>query len=179
MRRLLSASAVSLLALAGAGAQSVQRSEPPNGLIVGQVVDADTGRPIAGAVVMLGVGPVSSEPTRVAATSEGRFVFRDLPAGTISLVATKTGYALAADRRRRLRARRRHARATAAGGRSPVRVPDNVLPLGDRVCPGYDRDRRIRRGTERDRLPAPAVAGGARVGFRHGARRADLDVVTR
>jgi hypothetical protein len=50
MRTLASAAAVTLLALAMAGAQT-PRTDPQAGLIVGQVVDAGTSRPIAGAVV--------------------------------------------------------------------------------------------------------------------------------
>jgi hypothetical protein len=70
------------------------------GLILGRVVDADSGRPVPRAIVTLGVsvaprprgstGPI--EPNRVMADDEGRFVFREVPAGGTSLSATKAGY---------------------------------------------------------------------------------------
>ncbi len=101
MRSLASVAALSLLASTIGAAQSPAPPGAGTGLIVGQVVDGDSGRPVGGAVVMLGSGPVSSGPTRVVATSEGRFVFRDLPAGRISLAATKTGYAEGVYGRRR------------------------------------------------------------------------------
>jgi protocatechuate 3,4-dioxygenase beta subunit len=105
MRTLASAAAVTLLALAMAGAQT-PRADPPAGLIVGQVVDAGTSRPIAGAVVGIsgnistpGGRPLSS--SRVLTTSDGRFVFRGLRAGHFSLIATKPGYVEGAYGRRR------------------------------------------------------------------------------
>jgi hypothetical protein len=83
-----------------------------SGLIVGQVVDATTGRGVAGAVVSLAGGPVRSSRVappppvpaqgpplmpaagsqHVLATSDGRFVFRDLAPGMYSVSARKPGY---------------------------------------------------------------------------------------
>ncbi|HUL73456.1 MAG TPA: carboxypeptidase-like regulatory domain-containing protein [Vicinamibacterales bacterium] len=84
------------------------------GLIVGQVVDADGGRPIPGAVVAIGgaagggglqfravtvgggppiaAGPGSQNP-RVLSDSEGHFAFKNLPKGTFNITAQKPGYA--------------------------------------------------------------------------------------
>lgn len=83
------------------------------GLIVGQVVDGVTGRPVGGAIVTLnlgagagaapttvrgqpvpaGPGAASSNTTgRVLADGEGRFVFYDLPAGRANLSASAPGY---------------------------------------------------------------------------------------
>jgi hypothetical protein len=61
------------------------------GLILGQAVDAGSKRPISGALVTLSLpGYV---PAQVLADPEGRFVFRDLPAGRFNLTATRPGYA--------------------------------------------------------------------------------------
>jgi hypothetical protein len=75
----------------------------PSALIVGQVVDAGSGRPVAHAVVTISGVPnlrmtmeagrvVSGGPPRVLTGSDGRFVFRDLPAGSFGLSATRPGY---------------------------------------------------------------------------------------
>ncbi len=62
--------------------QMSQLSPPPQrgtGLVVGQVVDAGSGRPVAGAIVIL--GPPTSAAPRVLTGGDGRFVFRDLRRG--------------------------------------------------------------------------------------------------
>ena len=56
------------------------------GLIVGQVIDASTGKGVNGAVVTL------AGARRVMTTADGRFVFRDLPKGAHAVVASKSGY---------------------------------------------------------------------------------------
>jgi hypothetical protein len=88
-----------------------QRSGTPaaaQGLIVGQVIDATSGRPIAGAIVsVIGAAPRPSPDGRTASfprvlsTSAGRFLFRELPRGTFSITATKAGYVDGASGRRR------------------------------------------------------------------------------
>src|SRR5437773_2206145 len=63
---------------------------PGSGVIFGQTVEADTSKPVGGTIVTLlgtGIGP----PRRLLADAEGHFVFRDLPKGTFSLTATKSG----------------------------------------------------------------------------------------
>lgn len=86
------------------------------GLLVGQVIDADSSRPVAGAIVALGGaagaagvqrqtidiraaqggGPVSiggaSQNPRVLTDSDGHFVFQNVPKGTYNFTATKPGY---------------------------------------------------------------------------------------
>jgi hypothetical protein len=61
------------------------------GIIVGTVVDAATGRPVPGAIVALGGRGGQPQPT-VLVGPDGRFVFRDLPAGSFPLPVTKNGY---------------------------------------------------------------------------------------
>jgi len=91
-----------------------QKPPPPlvtTGLIVGRVVDAATGRPVAGATVMLQGGspppppmpvapgvprPIASQPAlppRFLTDGEGRFAFRNLTRGNFNLTANKPGYA--------------------------------------------------------------------------------------
>ena len=77
---------------------SLQVPSPPqrsNGLIVGQVVDADSGRPVAAAIVWLAgpPGPNGQPHPRVLTGSDGRFVFRDVRRGEYNITAIKAGYA--------------------------------------------------------------------------------------
>ena len=75
-----------------------------------------TKQPVGGAVVTLSIGALPAVPTGPAppppapaatrrgvavANADGRFVFRDVPAGTFSLAATRNGYAAGAFGRRR------------------------------------------------------------------------------
>src|SRR5688500_16636215 len=80
------------------------------GVVAGQVIDGPTKRPVGGAVVTLsamaapGQAPIPAAQARrgvAVANAEGRFVFRDVPAGTFSLTATQNGYAPGATGRRR------------------------------------------------------------------------------
>ena len=73
----------------------------PTGLLVGQVVDAISARPVPNVVVSLSgmpgsrSGPGDGRPAlvpRILTGSDGRFVFRDLPAGNLSVSVTKIGY---------------------------------------------------------------------------------------
>jgi hypothetical protein len=66
-------------------------------MILGQVVDADTGAPIPEAVVLINLtGYSTTLPTtprgRVMADGQGRFFFAELPAGGYYLQASSTGY---------------------------------------------------------------------------------------
>src|SRR4051812_44027777 len=86
--------AVVLLALAGAAPQS---DEPRPALVLGRVVAAETGRPIAGAVVTPAgsaapTGPTAAGPARVLTNAAGQFVLRGLTKGSLVLTATKSGY---------------------------------------------------------------------------------------
>ena len=73
----------------------------PSGLMVGQVVDATSGRPVPNVIVSLSGmsggrgGPQPGRPSpvpRLLTGRDGRFVFRDLPAGSFGVSATKIGY---------------------------------------------------------------------------------------
>jgi hypothetical protein len=91
--------------LAGGRGAASGRGLPPatgTGLLMGQVVDGSTGRAVPEAIVSLsggggrGVAPGRGfgEPTssRVMVDGQGRFVFRDLPAGSFRINATKVGH---------------------------------------------------------------------------------------
>jgi hypothetical protein len=83
-----------------AAQQPVTPPATASGLIVGQVVDADSGRPIGESIVTLNansaqaLSPIAAAAAaqKVIADSNGRFVFRDLPKGSYSLTTFKSGY---------------------------------------------------------------------------------------
>ncbi len=56
------------------------------GILAGQVIDAATGKGVNNAVVML------AGSRRVMTTADGQFAFRNLPEGSHSLTASKSGY---------------------------------------------------------------------------------------
>jgi protocatechuate 3,4-dioxygenase beta subunit len=112
------AGGLSLAAQAPAAGGSQTPPPPSTGLIVGQVIDASSGRPVAGAIVAIqgggrpgaaamtspeaelrmievglaarGGGPAGPPP--VMTGSDGRFVFRDLAKGNYGLTAIVPGY---------------------------------------------------------------------------------------
>lgn len=61
-----------------------------SGVIFGQVTEADSNRPVAGAIVTLSIPGV--QPIRVMADPQGRFGFRDLPRGNFSISTTRPGW---------------------------------------------------------------------------------------
>ena len=86
--------------------------QPRDGIITGQVVDAATGKPVSAALVTIqgaGAQPPPARgapsweaiPLRILTGSDGRFVFRDLPAGSFTIAVTKSGYAEGASGRQR------------------------------------------------------------------------------
>jgi hypothetical protein len=96
------------------GQTGANQPAPPalvsTGIIVGRVIDAATGRPVAGATVTISGGPSRTAPTpppvrgggspmpplpppRILTDGEGRFAFRKLTRGNYTLNVTKTGYA--------------------------------------------------------------------------------------
>ncbi|GMV21687.1 MAG: hypothetical protein AMXMBFR57_16360 [Acidimicrobiia bacterium] len=90
-----------------AGAPQDAPSPPTSAVVLGQVVDGDTGQPVADAVVSVTVSsrqagasgglagnvtPGAGGARRVLTTAEGRFVIRDLPAGTVQMTVTASGY---------------------------------------------------------------------------------------
>lgn len=88
-RRPLVALMAALAALAAAQRQT------PSGLIVGQVVDATTGRPISEAEVRVtgaSAAAAGVPRVRVVADAEGWFYFTAMPAGSYSIIASKPGY---------------------------------------------------------------------------------------
>jgi hypothetical protein len=65
---------------------------PATGLIVGQVVDGVSGRPLAGAIVSIsGTASAAGRP-QILTRGDGRFVFGHLAAGMYSITATRHGY---------------------------------------------------------------------------------------
>jgi hypothetical protein len=60
------------------------------GVIFGQVTEAESNRPVPGAVVTINLP--GAQPLRVMADPQGRFGFRQLPAGVFSIVATRPGW---------------------------------------------------------------------------------------
>ena len=83
-------------------------SAPATGLILGQVIDADSGKGVDGVVVTIGAPPPGGtivgelvEPgaqpqlasaRRVLTTEDGRFLFRDLAKGRYAITAARAGY---------------------------------------------------------------------------------------
>ena len=89
---------VGALAVVSGGAQ-VRRQPSPTGrgLIVGQVIDAVTGRPLRDAIVTItSASQVTRDEslaaTRILTTADGYFVFRDLARGNFTVRAAKQGY---------------------------------------------------------------------------------------
>jgi hypothetical protein len=101
---------IALLCAAGAlpiFAWQLPAAGPATGIIVGQVVDADTGRGVPSAIVRIGprlqtMGPsgqwednltaYSSNMRYIAADAQGRFVIRGISPGNYSLVLSAPGY---------------------------------------------------------------------------------------
>ncbi len=103
-------------AFAGFAVLGLAQQAPATGtaVIAGQVIDATTKQPVAGAVVTAAIGATApgqgappaapgpaAPPRRAFTNAEGRFVLRDLPAGTYGLTATRNGYLPGAIGRRR------------------------------------------------------------------------------
>ena len=107
--------------VAGGPPQPAQTA-PANGAILGQVVDAASGRPVAGAMVTLGSprpaaaraddltlmnmgvlpGRSASGPLPIVTDGNGQFMFNRLERGTYSLSVTVAGYAPGSFGRRRV-----------------------------------------------------------------------------
>ncbi len=59
-------------------------------VVFGQVTESDSTRPVAGALVTLSVP--GAQPLRVMADGQGRFGFRDLPAGNFTITTSRPGW---------------------------------------------------------------------------------------
>ena len=119
---MLHAIAISLLCL-----QATQPATTPaarsTAVIVGRVIDGGTGKPVSGAVVSLqGATLRVGQAPRLMTDSQGRFLYRNLPPGSYSIVATKPGYIDGAYGRRR-----------PEGGTQPVELSEgeraNDIPI--------------------------------------------------
>ena len=84
-----------------AGLRGQSQTGPPTGLLMGAIVDALDGRPVPNVQVTLGGAPTTVRNPIVLTDSEGQFVFMDLPKGTYTITATKSGYTDGALGRRR------------------------------------------------------------------------------
>jgi len=60
------------------------------GVVFGQVTEAESNRPVAGALVTLNV--TGATPIRIMADAQGRFGFRDLPAGRFNISTVRPGW---------------------------------------------------------------------------------------
>lgn len=69
---------------------------PPSAIVSGRVVEAASGRPVAGAIVTpagpAAAAPGSTAPARALTNANGQFVIRGLSRGSLVLTATKGGY---------------------------------------------------------------------------------------
>src|SRR2546423_8737469 len=106
---------LALLLMAGRGPPTRPPSRQPDpesrpAVVSGRVVDAGSGRPLAGVVVTpagnasnppLSPGQVTRQPPRMLTNASGQFVIRGLRKGSLVLTATKGGYANATHGQRR------------------------------------------------------------------------------
>jgi Carboxypeptidase regulatory-like domain len=93
-----------VLVAIGLGLSAAPRSAvPQTAWLEGRVVDAISGLPVRGVVVRANAwqpqAPSGSTAAAYLTGLDGRFVFRDLPAGGVGLFATKTGYLSSDDER--------------------------------------------------------------------------------
>lgn len=93
----ISSIAVSLVvSVAALAAQQSAAPPAPTGLIMGRVVDAGTNRPLSGVIVEIAGEAAASTaapapPRKQATNAQGRFAFRQLPAGRYVIRATASG----------------------------------------------------------------------------------------
>lgn len=81
-------------------------ADMPSASVTGRVVDAVTGRPVAGVIVTpagpaVPSGPAIPPPSRALTNTNGVFVIRGLRSGTVFFTAEKTGYGTATYNQRR------------------------------------------------------------------------------
>lgn len=93
------------LAALQAPQQPPQPAQPPAGVVVGQVVDAGSGKPVPNANVTLGPllspgavqrlpigGGAPAAPVRALTNADGCFIFRPVAKGTYNIIANAGGY---------------------------------------------------------------------------------------
>lgn len=111
----LTAAVAAALVLCGLSQTASVRAQAPvqargTGVVAGQVIDETTRQPVGGAVVTLSAVAAPGRPAIPAAqarrgvavaNAEGRFVFRDVPAGAYALSSTMNNYSPGATGRRR------------------------------------------------------------------------------
>ncbi|MBI4266210.1 MAG: carboxypeptidase regulatory-like domain-containing protein [Acidobacteria bacterium] len=74
-----------------AGRSGTNRAPTASGIIRGRITAADTGRPLRRAQVTVTAAEIGM-PRRTDTSLDGRYEFRDLPAGRYSVSVTRSGY---------------------------------------------------------------------------------------
>lgn len=74
-----------------AGTSGANRAAAASSIIRGRITAADTGRPLRRAQVMV-TAPALGAPRRTNTTLDGRYEFKDLPAGRYTILVTRSGY---------------------------------------------------------------------------------------
>lgn len=137
---LLAGTAVVRAAQRGAGPAPTGAPPTPIGLIVGRVVDAGTGQPVAEAEVTVAMrapaqppGPAVGIPAmpgagpanvRLLTGADGRFMIRDLPAGNVQLTVKAPGYVSGS-----------HGQTRPGGPPNPVQISaeNRIVPVSIRM----------------------------------------------
>jgi hypothetical protein len=90
-----------LLLLLQTPSADVKPPGPATALIIGRVVDASSGTPVSAATISVSGARAGGAVPRLITDSQGRFIYRNLRAGSYNLTATKPGYSDGAFGRRR------------------------------------------------------------------------------
>jgi len=100
----------------------LQPADEQPAIVSGRVVDADSGRPIPGAIVMPYGTAAPAPPSRVLTNANGEFVIRGVRAGELVLLATRGGYIDSAHGQARPRGYGQKVRITAGGRYADVDI---------------------------------------------------------
>src|SRR5215813_13843856 len=95
-RRIVLALLALVCSLAVAAETPPQADAPQSAIVSGRVLDADSGRPIPGALVTAYGSAAASVTARILTNQGGFFVVRGLRRGSLALTAVKSGYVDAA-----------------------------------------------------------------------------------